>query len=240
MKKQLFFLPFALHIAAHPKTQAVNELVYQIRNPKTEAYEFRFALKKIGEYLALDVLEDLEKTETSICTLTGVETKHELSAEIPVLIPILRAGLPLNDGVAEVFRKSEIGFLAMARDEKTLKVATSYIAHPNLKDRVVIIVDTMVATGGSILDAIERVKTYHPKKIFVIAAIASCFGMERISSRYPEVKVFAAAVDPFLNDRGYIIPGLGDAGDRAYGEKYTLTNGLDEDLKCPEENFQAN
>ncbi len=201
------------------KSQALHELVYEIRNPQTDSARFRQALEKIGEILAQDVLEELDTKEVAIQTLTGAEAAHLLVDEIPVLVTILRAGLPLNAGVQKVFPNAEVGFLAMSRNEETLKAQVDYIALPDLRGRSVILSDTMLATGGSLLDAIQIIEQRGPKKIFVIAALASKPGMERISKYNPSIKIFAAAVDPSLNDKGYIIPGLGDAGDRAYGRK---------------------
>lgn len=209
-----------ISLSASP--QGLSQLVYEIRNPKTDANHFRSSLEKIGEYLALNVLEELTTELVNIETLTGVKASHHLVVEDPVLITILRAGLPLNAGVQKIFPNSEVGFFAMSRDEKTLKAKTDYIAVPNLKDRIVIISDTMLATGGSLLDAINVVKQYQPKKIYVIAAISSEKGIARVKDYDATITIYSAAVDPTLNEQGYIIPGLGDAGDRAYGRKYLL------------------
>lgn len=198
---------------------ALSELVYEIRNPQTDSARFREALEKIGENLALNVLEELDIKEVTIQTLTGAEANHILVDEVPVLVTILRAGLPLNAGVQKIFPLAEVGFLAMARNEETLKADVSYVALPDLRGKSVIISDTMLATGGSLLDAIQIVEQRSPRRIFIIAAIASKAGIERISKYNPAIQIFAAAIDPSLNDKGYIIPGLGDAGDRSYGSK---------------------
>lgn len=200
-------------------TQVLSELVYQIRDPKTDSAHFRCTLEKIGECLARDVLEELNTKEVTIETLTGVEAKHTLLDERPVLVTILRAGLPLNAGVHNIFPNAEVGFLAMSRNEETLKAEVDYVALPDLSNHSVIITDTMVATGGSLIDAIELVKEKSPSRIFVIAAIASKPGIERILKQHPDIKIYSAVIDPALNEKGYIIPGLGDAGDRSYGNK---------------------
>lgn len=209
-----------LHGIAWGQPQALNQLVYEIRHPETDAVHFRRALEKIGENLALDVLEELNTREISVQTLTGAEAKHSLLEENPVLVTILRAGLPLNTGIQKVFPNAEVGFLAMSRNEETLKADVGYIALPDLRGKAVLLSDTMLATGGSLLDAIQILERRGAKKIFVIAAIASKPGIERIVQRHPEIKIFSAAIDPLLNNKGYIIPGLGDAGDRAYGKKH--------------------
>ena len=201
--------------------QALSELVYEIRNPQTDSAHFRQALEKIGEQLALNVLDELHTKEMAIQTLTGVEANHLLVDEVPVLVTILRAGLPLNAGVQKVFPDAEVGFLAMSRNEETLEPRLDYVALPDLRGKSVIISDTMLATGGSLLNAIQLIEQRSPRRIFVIAAIASRPGIERISKYNPDIKIFAAAIDPSLSSKGYIIPGLGDAGDRSYGMKHT-------------------
>ena len=197
----------------------LNQLVFRIRDPKTQAAEFRSCLEKIGEYLATDLYGELEQKNVSIETLTGSTVTHRLCVEKPVLITILRAGVPLYLGVQKVFPDSDAGFLGVMRDEHTLEPKVHYIAIPDLKDKTVIVIDTMLATGGSMVDAIKVLEKYHPKKIHVVCAIAAEKGLAKVSSHYPLIKITAAAVDPILNERGYIMPGLGDAGDRSYGKK---------------------
>src|SRR3989338_10306415 len=194
--KFIVFSFFLSSLAAFAQPQALNQLVYEIRNPETDAAHFRRALEKIGAILAMDVLEELKKKEVAIQTLTGAEAKHFLVNETPVLVTILRAGLPLHSGVQEVFPNAEVGFLAMSRNEETLKADVDYVALPDLKGKTVILSDTMLATGGSLLDAIQMIEQKDPQRIFVIAAIASKPGIERIAHYNPSVKIFAAAIDP--------------------------------------------
>lgn len=198
-----------------------DELIFAIRDPKTDRKKFRDTLESIGEYVALDVLNALPTKKISLQTITGESATHFLCDTIPVLITILRAGLPLHRGIEKVFPLSEVGFFAISRNEETLESKIQYTSLPNLKDRYVILSDTMLATGGSILNAIRVIQSYNPKKIFVVTALGSRFGVDRVSQEYPNVIIFTAAIDPCVNDKGYIVPGLGDAGDRAYGEKYT-------------------
>jgi len=198
---------------------ALNELVYEIRNPQTDSRNFRMCLERIGEYLSLEILEELNTKEIKIQTLTKEIATHIVSDETPILITILRAGLPLCLGAQKIFPRSEVGFLGMSRDENNLKAKMDYIAIPELKNKTIIIIDTMIATGGSILDAIKLIEKQEPKQIIVLGAIASKPGIRRILEHNPEINIYIAATDPFLNDKGYIIPGLGDAGDRAYGKK---------------------
>ena len=196
-----------------------SQLVYQIRDPNTDPAHFRGALMKIGEYLALDILEQLRVKDVQIQTLTQGTATHSLLEEQPVIVTILRAGLPLCQGVQTVFPNAEVGFIAMARNEKTLQAKVDYVALPQLKNKVVILADTMIASGGSILDALKIIEAKGPTRIFVLGAIASQSGLKRITQAYPSVQCKVAAIDPILNDKGYIVPGLGDAGDRSYGLK---------------------
>jgi uracil phosphoribosyltransferase len=218
MKLAIFGLLLSI-ATAFAEPQALSQLVYEIRNPETGSASFREAIEKIGTILAQDLLEELDTKEVVLQTLTGTEAKHLLVNETPVLVTILRAGLPLNAGVHQVFPDAEVGFLAMSRDEETLKAQTDYVALPDLRGKTVILTDTMLATGGSLLDAIEIINQKGARRIFVVAAIASKCGIERITNYDCNIKIFAAVIDPFLNEKGYILPGLGDAGDRAYGKK---------------------
>jgi len=220
MKKWISLFLVATTIYA----QSIGQLVYEIRDPETQAPRFRECLEKIGEYLALDVAGHLPTQEVEIKTLTGAVAKHQLLSETPVLVTILRAGLPLTAGVQRVFPHAETGFIAMSRNEETLKSDVSYIAIPDVLDKTVIIVDTMLATGGSILDAIRIIEKAKPKKILVIAAIASEFGVAQILNYNPNIDLYLGATDPALNNKGYIVPGLGDAGDRSYGMKKNHTS----------------
>lgn len=222
MKKFIFLFLVFTNLIAYSQNQALNQLVYEIRNPETNFAHFRKALETIGEYLAIDVMNELERKETTVRTLTGGEAKHLLLAEDPVLVTILRAGLPLFLGVQRIFPNSESGFLGMSRNEETLKAKTDYIALPKMENRIVILADTMLATGGTLLDAIKIIEQYQPKQIFVISAVATECGINHILEHNPHIKIFAAVVDPCLNEKGYIVPGLGDAGDRSYGKKHFL------------------
>jgi uracil phosphoribosyltransferase len=197
----------------------LSHLVHEIRDPSTDKKHFRKALEKIGEYLSLEVLQDLNTKHVEIETLMRSKAVHALCDEDPVLITILRGGVPMMIGMQKVFPNAQAGFLGMARNEETLKADVSYIGIPNVQGKCVIIADTMLATGGSMIDAIKIIEKHHPKQIILICAIAAKKGIERILDHNPSIKIFAAATDPTLNEKGYIVPGLGDAGDRCYGMK---------------------
>ena len=122
----------------------------------------------------------------------------------------------------KTFKKAEAGFFAMSRDEETLKPTNFYTALPNLKGTVVIIADTMIATGGSILDTIKIIEKYQPKKIIVAGAMFAKYAREKILSYNSKIEIYSCAEDPDLTKKGFISPGLGDAGDRAYGLKMDI------------------
>lgn len=220
MKLVIFLACLVSTTTVYAQPQALSQLVYEIRNPQTDAQHFRHALEKIGEYLALDILEELDTKEMAVTTLTGVEATHFVVNETPVLVTILRAGIPLNYGVHNVFPNAEVGFFAMSRNEETLQPLVEYVSLPKLKDRSVILTDTMLATGNSLISAIEVIEQFEPKQIYILAAIASQPGIDHILAYNPNIKIIAAAIDPMLNENGYICPGLGDAGDRSYGNKH--------------------
>lgn len=223
MKKWIaaIFLPLA---GVCSQNLAINQMLYEIRKPETGPKEFRESLEKIGEYLAFEVSNGLRTETAEVVTLTGGVASHSLCSETPVLITLLRAGVPLCAGVQKIFPNSPVGFIGIARDEETLLPEHSYVSLPEIEGQTVIIIDTMLATGGSFLSAIEIVKPYRPARIILIAAIAAEPGIAKIRSLYPAIDIHSAGIDPILNDKGYIVPGLGDAGDRAYGEKMKLKN----------------
>jgi uracil phosphoribosyltransferase len=220
MKKLILLFMFMTNVAAYAQTHGISQLIYKLRDPETKAPQFRESLEKVGEYLALELLNELSSKETTIETITGAKATHLIVDVNPVLVTILRAGLPLNAGVLKVFPNAKVGFLAMSRDEQTFKAKVEYIALPDLKNQYVIITDSMLATGGSLINAIKLIEEQKPKKIFVISAIVSEQGVAQISEHNPNIKIFAGVIDPILNEKKYIVPGLGDAGDRSFGLKF--------------------
>lgn len=213
----LFFLSLNSIFFCQPKS--LDHWIAQLRDPQTERFAFRSALVHIGYGLALQVAERLPTKKAQITTLLGAGAEYQKRDQEPVLVTILRAGLPLNEGVLQVFPNSEVGFIGMARDEKTLKAKISYLSLPSIKGKEVILTDTMLATGGSMVDSLKEIEKQEPAKIYVICAIASRDGLARLKASHPLVDIFPAVVDPTLDNRGYIVPGLGDAGDRSYGPK---------------------
>lgn len=212
----VFFCLGSSVFASHP---ALEKELYILRDPSTDRKQFRSSMKKVGEYLALEMSKDLVTKQANMKTVLGVEAEHHLVNEDIVLVTILRAGLPLLDGFLKVFPDAEVGFFAMARDEETLKAKVDYIGLPPMEGKTVILVDPMIATGGSMLDAIYVIEPFNPKRIIAAGAFVTEYGMSRVHEHNPNVTFYNGVIDPVLNDVGYIVPGLGDAGDRAFGNK---------------------
>jgi len=223
MKKIILFFFIQIISVSLFSNPILESLVYKIRDPNTDKKEFREYLEKIGEYIAIDVAKNLNTKKQNIKTIMQVEAEHNFVDEDIVLVTILRAGLPLFNGVFNVFSQAEAGFFAMQRNEKTLIASVDYVALPPIDNKTVIIADTMLATGGSMLDAIKIIEKRNPKKIILISAIAAQEGIDNILKHNPDIEIYPAYVDPILNEVGYIVPGLGDAGDRCYGNKITVS-----------------
>ncbi len=215
------FIPLLICTFSYGNGEVLNDSLYlhhhvaTIRRTETNRAQFRQSLKKIGEYLAIESMSELETATTNIETPLGT-APHLVCTEEPVLVTILRAGMPLLEGVQEVYPNATVGFFAMARNEKTFVPEVGYIGVPDVQDKCVILVDTMVGTAGSANAAIEDLKKRGAKKIIFLCVMISSEGFENLD---PQVKVIAAAVDPILNEKKYLVPGLGDAGDRSYGPK---------------------
>lgn len=166
-----------------------------LRDRTTESYEFMDTLTRVGIIMA---------------------SKMESDVSNPILIPVLRAGLPLYQGFHNVFMDSQVGFIGAMRDEETLEAEVSYVAIPELKGRDVIVIDTMLGTGNSLEQVLNVVDKEHPKNIFTASVFAVPQGYEKISKR---ANVYVAQMDEYLDETGYIVPGCGDAGDRCFGIK---------------------
>ncbi len=188
-----------------------------LRDNTTGTAEFRAALGRIATILAYFALKDLPLRETSIQTPITKTVGCEIDTQI-IVVPILRAGLSLVDAIINFIPDAKVGHLGMYRDEKTHKPVDYYSNLPNgVKDGLVLVVDPMLATGGSADDAIGFMKKQGANNIRFISLIAAPEGLDRISKKYPEVSMITAAVDDKLNSDAFIVPGLGDAGDRYFG-----------------------
>ena len=191
-----------------------------LRDKKTGTKEFREIIGELSMLLCYEAMKDAEledkEIETPICKMTGKVLDEDKYA----FIPILRAGTGMLDGLINVIPNAKIGHIGMYRNEETLEPVRYFFKVPNdIKNREVLILDPMLATGGSGCDAIEQLKKEGVKKIKFLCLIAAPEGIERMQKAHPDVKIYCAAVDEKLNEKGYIVPGLGDAGDRIFGTK---------------------
>ena len=191
-----------------------------LRDKKTGTKEFRELVNEIGMFLCYEAMKDAKlkscEIETPICKMkTG-----KLDEDKYAFVPILRAGMGMLDGVISVIPNAKIGHIGMYRDETTFEPHNYFFKVPkDIEKREVIIIDPMLATGGSAVDAIELLKSKGVKKIKFLCIIAAPEGLKLVTEKYPDVKIFCAHIDKKLNGNKYIVPGLGDAGDRIFGTK---------------------
>ena len=201
----------------HTLSNAVlTNLINQLRDKETGSLRFRQIIQQLSRLLAYEAFGMIHLEEKKIHTWLGESSFSFIREEELMFIPILRAGLPMLDPLIEMFPKAQSGFLAMARDENTHKAVLYYDKVPECQGKTVVLLDPMLATGGSLTDAIEFVKKHHPKKIISLNIIAAPEGLEVIEKAHSDIDLFIVQIDEKLNDDKFIIPGLGDAGDRAY------------------------
>lgn len=198
------------------KHPIAKSLLTKLRDINTTPYLFRKYLGEIGRILLFEALKEEKLIEKEVDIWIGKEKFPVIEEEKFVFIPILRAGLPMLDGVFEVMNNAKAGFLALKRNEETLESILYYDRVPPLEGKTAIILDPMVATGGSLDYAISVVKRKNPERIISLNIVGAPEGVSKISQKHPDVSVYIVSIDKKLNDKGYIIPGLGDAGDRAF------------------------
>nr|TVU87555.1 uracil phosphoribosyltransferase [Lactobacillus jensenii] len=191
-----------------------------IRKKDTGTNEFRQIVGEIGGLMVYEMTRDLPLKNVEIETPIGKTTQKELAGKKLVIVPILRAGLGMVDGVLQMIPSAKVGHIGMYRDEETLKPHEYFFKMPqDIEERDVIIVDPMLATGGSANMAIDALKKRGAKNIRLAVFVAAPEGVKNIQEAHPDVDIYAAAEDEKLMDNGYIFPGLGDAGDRLFGTK---------------------
>lgn len=206
-----------LHIINHPLVQHKLTLM---RDKNTCVKNFRTLLKEISMLMGYEVTRDFELTpieiETPICKTTG----YEIAGKKIVIVPILRAGLGMTDGILELIPDARVGHIGMYRNEETHEPVFYYCKMPgNLAERGVLLTDPMLATGGSAVAAIAKLKEMGCKHIRLMCLVAAPEGVKRVQQEHPDVNIYVAAVDERMNENAYIVPGLGDAGDRIFGTK---------------------
>ena len=206
-----------LTIVDHPLVQHKLTLM---RDKSTSTASFRQLLREISQFLAYEATRNLALTRLEIETPLAKMQAPMIDGKKLALISILRAGNGLLDGVLELVPSARVGFVGLYRDEETLQPVKYYFKVPQgLENRLTIVVDPMLATGNSSAAAIDMIKDAGAKNIVFMCLLAAPEGIERMRSVHPDVPIVTAAVDECLNEKGYIVPGLGDAGDRMFGTK---------------------
>ncbi len=201
-------------LVAHPVV--VDSIAY-LRDKNTDLARFRHYSDKVCQALFFEAMRELDTQEVDLQTPITWTKGQKLNAEI-VVVPVLRAGLAMLFGALRMLPQIKVGFVGMARDEETAEANQYYWKLPNInQETTVVITDPMLATGGSLLHLLRQIKPLKPKKIKIVVVIAAPEGIAAIEAEFPEVEIYVAAVDEKLNEKKYIVPGLGDYGDRYFG-----------------------
>ena len=204
-------------IADHPLIQ---HKVTLLRDKSTGAKQFRELIQEITELLVYEATRDLPLCEVEVETPVATTKSKVIAGRKLAFVPILRAGLGMVDGAIELVPAARVGHIGLYRDPQTLKPVEYYCKLPgDINEREVIVLDPMLATGGSAVDAITQIKQRSPKSIKFMCIIAAPEWLKAMTEAHPDVQVYCASLDEHLNDHGYIVPGLGDAGDRIFGTK---------------------
>jgi len=203
----------------------LNHWVAELRDVhvQNDRMRFRRNIERIGEVAAYELSKTLQFKSVEVTTPLGI-APTQLLTEQPVLATILRAGLPLHQGMLNYFDKADNAFISAYRKhhpDGSFEISLEYLSCPNLNGRVLILCDPMLATGASLVETIQAIqKTYTPAQIHIVVTIASQKGIEHVEKELGvDTPIWCAAIDPILNDKSYIVPGLGDAGDLAFGTK---------------------
>ena len=206
--------------AIEVKHPLIEHKVGIMRDKKTGTKEFRELASEIAMFLCYEATRDAKTYEVEIETPITKTTVKRVNEDNYAFIPILRAGMGMSDGITRIIPNAKIGVIGLYRNEKTLEPVRYYYKVPkDIKEREVILLDPMLSTGGSAVDAIKMIKEDGVKKIKFLCLIAAPEGIKRVEETYPDVQIYCAKIDEHLNDIGYIVPGLGDAGDRIFGIK---------------------
>ncbi|BDH60618.1 uracil phosphoribosyltransferase [Lysinibacillus sp. PLM2] len=206
-----------VYVFDHPLIQ--HKLTY-IRDKNTGTKEFRELVDEVGTLMAFEITRDMPLEEIDVETPVQTARAKVLSGKKIALVPILRAGLGMVEGVLKLIPAAKVGHVGLYRDPETLKPVEYYVKLPaDVEEREFIVVDPMLATGGSAVEAIHALKKRGAKNIKFMCIIAAPEGVEVMQEAHPDVDIYIAALDEKLNDHGYIVPGLGDAGDRLFGTK---------------------
>ncbi|MFZ4452991.1 uracil phosphoribosyltransferase [Salibacterium aidingense] len=206
-----------VHVLDHPLIQ--HKLTF-IRDVSTGTKEFRELVDEVATLMAFEITRHLQLQEVTVETPVGPAQSHTLAGKKLGVVPILRAGLGMSDGILKLIPAAKVGHVGLYRDPETLKPVEYYVKLPSdVEEREFIVVDPMLATGGSAVDAIASLKKRGATNIKLMCLIAAPEGTEEVQQAHPDVDIYLASLDEKLNEKGYIVPGLGDAGDRLFGTK---------------------
>ena len=207
-------IPANVHVSTHP---LVKHKLTLLRDKDTEHKKFRELIRELAMLLAYEALMDLQLRERSVQTPIGEAVGYQLLEEVG-LVPVLRAGLGMVEGIHEMIPGAQVWHLGIYRDEKTLRPVSYYNKLPvEPTVQVCLLLDPMLATGGSATAAIEVLKVWGVRRIKFVGLIAAPEGVQAVTEAHPDVPLHLAAIDDHLNEHGFIVPGLGDAGDRQFG-----------------------
>ncbi|TFD96999.1 MULTISPECIES: uracil phosphoribosyltransferase [Jeotgalibacillus] len=206
-----------VHVFNHPLIQ--HKLTF-IRDEKTGTKDFRELVDEVATLMAFEITRDLPLEEIDLQTPVSATKGKVLSGKKLAIVPILRAGIGMVDGILKLIPAAKVGHVGLYRDPETLKPVEYYVKLPSdVEERDFILVDPMLATGGSAVEAINSLKKRGAKNIKFLCLVAAPEGVEEIKKAHDDVDIYIAALDEKLNEKGYIVPGLGDAGDRLFGTK---------------------
>lgn len=206
-----------VHVIDHPLVQHKLSLM---RRQETATSKFRALAEEVAMLLCYEVTRDMPLTHVPISTPLQEMEAPMIEGKKLVLVAILRAGIGLLDGMLRIVPSARIGHIGLYRDPATLQPVEYYFKVPGeMNDRDVVVVDPMLATGNSAIAAVERIKACKPRRVQFVCLLAAPEGVEAFHAAHPDVAIYTAAVDERLNEKGYILPGLGDAGDRLFGTR---------------------
>ena len=203
-------------IIEHP---VITDKLTRIRDKATSAKDFQQIVREIGSLMTYEITKDFPLKEVEIETPICKTIQKKIAQDV-VIVPILRAGIGMLEGIRDVLPNAKVGFVGLYRDETTLQPVSYYEKFPaNLKDSIVLLVDPMLATGGSAVKAVDILKKHGATRIIYAGLVSVQYGIDVLSKAHPDIDIYTAALDEKLNEVGYIVPGLGDCGDRLFGTK---------------------
>jgi uracil phosphoribosyltransferase len=203
-----------LHVVDGP---LVRQKLKVLRDEETRTPEFRQAMKELALIVVAEATHSMPTNTVRVRTPLADTEVEEIAGPV-CLVPVLRAGLGMLEGALALLPDATVGFMGLQRDEETAEPVEYYVNLPrNLQDYLVLVLDPMLATGGSLSATLDKLKEYGARWISCLHAVAAAPGVERVTGEHPDASFYTAAVDPELDERAFIVPGLGDAGDRLYG-----------------------